>query len=58
MMEDVKAQFAANISTARDAGVSGVPALVACGQHQLRGQDRLDLVARAPAGWAILSTAQ
>jgi 2-hydroxychromene-2-carboxylate isomerase len=47
----VKAQLAANTAAARAAGVFGVPTFVVDGKHLFWGQDRLDLVARALAGW-------
>jgi carboxymethylenebutenolidase len=48
---EIKARLAYNTSTARDAGVFGVPTYVVDGKHLFWGQDRLDLVARALAGW-------
>lgn len=47
----IKAQLADNTAAARDAGVFGVPTYVVDGAHLFWGQDRLDLVARALAGW-------
>jgi 2-hydroxychromene-2-carboxylate isomerase len=47
----IKAQLADNTAAARDAGVFGVPTYVVDGKHLFWGQDRLDLVARALAGW-------
>jgi 2-hydroxychromene-2-carboxylate isomerase len=47
----IKAQLADNTTAAREAGVFGVPAFVVDGKHLFWGQDRLDLVARALAGW-------
>ena len=47
----IKAQLAHNTAAARDAGVFGVPTYVVDGKHLFWGQDRLDLVARALAGW-------
>jgi 2-hydroxychromene-2-carboxylate isomerase len=47
----VKAQLADNTAAARGAGVFGVPTFVVDGAHLFWGQDRLDLVARALAGW-------
>jgi 2-hydroxychromene-2-carboxylate isomerase len=47
----IKAQLAENTATARDAGVFGVPTYVVDSTHLFWGQDRLDLVARALAGW-------
>jgi 2-hydroxychromene-2-carboxylate isomerase len=48
---EIKAQLAANTAAAREAGVFGVPTFVVDGRHMFWGQDRLDLVARALAGW-------
>jgi 2-hydroxychromene-2-carboxylate isomerase len=48
---EVKAALAANTTAARDAGVFGVPTWVVDGRHVFWGQDRLELVARALAGW-------
>jgi 2-hydroxychromene-2-carboxylate isomerase len=50
---EVKAQLAANTTAAREAGVFGVPTFVVNGKHLFWGQDRLELVARALAGWAV-----
>src|SRR5262249_51697052 len=47
----IKARLAANTTAARGAGVFGVPTFVVDGQHLFWGQDRLELVARALAGW-------
>ncbi|HEY0482415.1 MAG TPA: 2-hydroxychromene-2-carboxylate isomerase [Kofleriaceae bacterium] len=47
----IKAQLAENTAAARDAGAFGVPTYVVDGKHLFWGQDRLDLVARALAGW-------
>lgn len=47
----IKAQLAANTTAAREAGVFGVPTFIVDGQHLFWGQDRLDLVAKALAGW-------
>jgi 2-hydroxychromene-2-carboxylate isomerase len=47
----VKAELAANTAAAQKAGVFGVPTFVVDGQHLFWGQDRLELVARALAGW-------
>jgi 2-hydroxychromene-2-carboxylate isomerase len=47
----VKARLADNTAAAREAGVFGVPTFVVDGKHLFWGQDRLDLVARALAGW-------
>ena len=47
----IKARLADNTAAARDAGVFGVPSFVVDGEHLFWGQDRLDLVARALAGW-------
>ena len=48
---EVKARLAHNTAAARDAGVFGVPTCVVDGKHLFWGQDRLELVARALAGW-------
>jgi carboxymethylenebutenolidase len=48
---EIKARLAYNTSVARDAGVFGVPTYVVDGKHLFWGQDRLDLVTRALAGW-------
>jgi len=47
----IKAQLADNTARAREAGVFGVPTFVVDHQHLFWGQDRLDLVAKALAGW-------
>lgn len=47
----IKARLADNTAAARAAGVFGVPTFVVNGAHLFWGQDRLDLVARALAGW-------
>lgn len=47
----IKAQLVANTTAAREAGVFGVPTFVVDGKHLFWGQDRLELVARALAGW-------
>lgn len=47
----IKAQLADHTAAARTAGVFGVPTYVVDGKHLFWGQDRLDLVARALAGW-------
>ncbi|HSS00594.1 MAG TPA: 2-hydroxychromene-2-carboxylate isomerase [Kofleriaceae bacterium] len=47
----IKAELAANTAAAREAGVFGVPTFVVDGKHLFWGQDRLELVARALAGW-------
>ncbi|HEX7837695.1 MAG TPA: 2-hydroxychromene-2-carboxylate isomerase [Kofleriaceae bacterium] len=47
----ITAQLTDNTAAARDAGVFGVPTYVVDGAHLFWGQDRLDLVARALAGW-------
>jgi 2-hydroxychromene-2-carboxylate isomerase len=47
----IKARLAANTTAAREAGVFGVPTFMVDGQHLFWGQDRLELVARALAGW-------
>ena len=47
----IKAQLAANTTAARDAGVFGVPTFVVDGTHLFWGQDRLELVGKALAGW-------
>jgi 2-hydroxychromene-2-carboxylate isomerase len=49
----IKAQLAANTTAAREAGVFGVPTFVVDGKHLFWGQDRLELVAKALAGWAL-----
>jgi 2-hydroxychromene-2-carboxylate isomerase len=46
----IKAELAANTAAAREAGVFGVPTFVVDGQL-FWGQDRIDLVSRALAGW-------
>jgi 2-hydroxychromene-2-carboxylate isomerase len=48
----IKAELAYNTARARDAGVFGVPTYIVDGQHLFWGQDRLELVARALAGWS------
>jgi 2-hydroxychromene-2-carboxylate isomerase len=47
----IKAQLADHTAAARGAGVFGVPTYMVDGKHLFWGQDRLDLVARALAGW-------
>ena len=47
----IKAQLAANTAAAREAGVFGVPTFIVDGKHMFWGQDRLDHVAHALAGW-------
>jgi 2-hydroxychromene-2-carboxylate isomerase len=47
----IKAALAANTTAAREAGVFGVPTFVVDGKHLFWGQDRLEFVARALAGW-------
>jgi len=47
----IKAELAANTAAAREAGVFGVPTYVVDGVHLFWGQDRMDLVGRALAGW-------
>ncbi|HET7502306.1 MAG TPA: 2-hydroxychromene-2-carboxylate isomerase [Kofleriaceae bacterium] len=47
----IKEQLATNTSSAAAAGVFGVPTFVVDGKHLFWGQDRLELVARALAGW-------
>lgn len=47
----IKAELAANTAAAREAGVFGVPTFVVDGQHLFWGQDRIELVSRALAGW-------
>jgi 2-hydroxychromene-2-carboxylate isomerase len=49
----VKAQLATNTAAAREAGVFGVPTFIVDGKHLFWGQDRLDLVAKALAGWTV-----
>ena len=48
----VKAALVATTARAREHSVFGVPTFVVDGRHLFWGQDRLDLVARALAGWA------
>jgi 2-hydroxychromene-2-carboxylate isomerase len=48
----IKAQLADHTAAARAAGVFGVPTYVVDDAHLFWGQDRLDLVARALAGWS------
>lgn len=48
----IKAELAHNTAQARDAGVFGVPTYIVDGKHLFWGQDRLDLVGRALAGWS------
>jgi len=50
----IKAQLADHTAAARAAGVFGVPTYIVDGKHLFWGQDRLDLVARALAGWTPL----
>lgn len=47
----IKARLAENTAAAQAAGVFGVPTFVV-GEHLFWGQDRLELVARALAGWS------
>jgi 2-hydroxychromene-2-carboxylate isomerase len=47
----IKTRLADHTAAARDAGVFGVPTYMVDGVHLFWGQDRLDLVARALAGW-------
>ena len=47
----IKAQLVDHTAAARAAGVFGVPTYIVDGEHLFWGQDRLDLVARALAGW-------
>ena len=47
----VKAALVASTAAAKDAGAFGVPTFVVDGRHLFWGQDRLDLVGRALAGW-------
>jgi len=49
----VKAQLAAHTAAAAAAGVFGVPTFIVDGKHLFWGQDRLELVAKALAGWAV-----
>jgi 2-hydroxychromene-2-carboxylate isomerase len=49
----VKAALADHTARARDAGVFGVPTFVVDGRHLFFGQDRIELVARALAGWQV-----
>jgi 2-hydroxychromene-2-carboxylate isomerase len=48
---EVKAKLVANTAAAKAAGVFGVPTWIVDERHLFFGQDRLDLVARALAGW-------
>jgi 2-hydroxychromene-2-carboxylate isomerase len=54
----IKAALAANTAAAREAGVFGVPTYVVNGRHLFWGQDRLELVGKALAGWAVPSPAE
>jgi 2-hydroxychromene-2-carboxylate isomerase len=47
----IKARLADNTAAARAAGVFGVPTFIVDGTHLFWGQDRLELVAKALAGW-------
>ena len=47
----IKQALADNTAAARAANVFGVPTFVVGGEHLFWGQDRLELVARACAGW-------
>jgi 2-hydroxychromene-2-carboxylate isomerase len=47
----IRAQLADHTTAARTAGVFGVPTYIVDGKHLFWGQDRLELVARALAGW-------
>lgn len=47
----IKAELAANTEAARQDGVFGVPTYVVDGEHLFWGQDRMELVGRALAGW-------
>jgi len=47
----VKAALVANTAAAKDAQAFGAPTFVVDGRHLFWGQDRLDLVGRALAGW-------
>ncbi|MGE0872867.1 MAG: 2-hydroxychromene-2-carboxylate isomerase [Kofleriaceae bacterium] len=47
----VKSALIDNTASARGAGAFGVPTFVVNGRHLFWGQDRLELVARALAGW-------
>lgn len=47
----IKTRLADHTAAARGAGVFGVPTYMVDGVHLFWGQDRLDLVARALAGW-------
>lgn len=47
----IKARLVETTTAAREAGVFGVPTYVVDGAHLFWGQDRLDLVTRALAGW-------
>jgi 2-hydroxychromene-2-carboxylate isomerase len=48
---EVKAKLVATTASARAAGAFGVPTFVVNGRHLFWGQDRLELVTRALAGW-------
>jgi 2-hydroxychromene-2-carboxylate isomerase len=48
----IKAQLADHTAAAHRAGAFGAPTFVVDGTHLFWGQDRLELVARALAGWA------
>ncbi len=48
---ELKAKLVASTTTAKDAGVFGVPTFVVNGEHLFWGQDRLELVTKALAGW-------
>ena len=48
---EVKQALIANTTRAKEVGAFGVPTFVVNGTHLFWGQDRLDLVARALAGW-------
>jgi len=48
---EIKAQLVANTAAAKAAGAFGVPTFVVNGRHLFWGQDRLELVTKALAGW-------
>ena len=52
----VKAALVESTSAAKHAGAFGAPTFVVDGRHLFWGQDRLDLVGRALAGWAPWSS--
>lgn len=48
----IKAELIRETTTAKQAGIFGVPAFVVDHEHLVWGQDRLDLVMRYAAGWS------